>query len=852
MATIKIISNPYQKNIKYQRLDQDKSEWVDINVSTQKGSNLLKKEFTDGFFPFYVKDILSTIVDEFDLPNEALQVQFEGSDDEYAELQEAVSVLLEDGVQVVPSKTDIYLENARDILPDVRVLFQEMSPLILSSISKEKIQRDLGRFSDASSDVVPICVLGNYSTGKSTFINALIGSEVLPSGSEPVTAKIYKISKSRYPDRASVRFKYFDNDIVISFSNNRTQIEKGIDCNPLAATIRGATSLLEKESISNRVNKTLSIINTYESSSEANSISDLIEVDIPFLNGVMANSPHPFVLFDTPGSNSASNAKHLAVLKQAMSNMTNGLPIFLCTPDSLDSTDNENLYQIIHNMEELDSRFTMIVVNKADSAGVQRRTSNAADEQRVLSQAVPRNLYSGGLFYVSSILGLGAKNNGDFIDIDYDDIYEAQVTRYQDAKNKHYRQLYLYNIMPEQIKRRANELASAQENMIYANSGFFTVENEIESFAGKYAAYNKCYQSQMFLRKVIQATESEIENKRKTNEEIRQSIVDKLEEDKKNLIEEIKRRASEEQGRFDEEYSGHMSELLKQAEDTFCFDELLKKETEITHGQEKSQGYDGATADIRKSWEVLPEKVIKSVHENVDAKTNIRSFVQAVQDGFENVADSYKTQYKIKQQVDRATADELLKYVSEQFDFRLSEFYNRLDEQSRSYWSENTEKLRRELAFVVSGTNALPDDRRQELERIIITYKKLSFDDSHTKRLFSKGKFEKQIKIGNQVIWKSDRLDIGKLTNTYNTHMREGTYERYRSIEKSHRESAHSWIDSLRIEILNNIVDYSPVLSNQANQVRVMDNAIKELIETRKQLEEYTQKLCSMMDWKNV
>lgn len=143
------------------------------------------------------------------------------------------------------------------------------------------------------------------------------------------------------------------------------------------------------------MNKALSIINDFENNVDEAYISDLIEVEIPFSTGVLAQSQHPFVLFDTPGSNSASNAKHLTVLKEAMSSMTNGLPIFLSTPDSLDSTDNENLYHIIRDMEELDSRFTMIVVNKADGPGLQRRDSTDSEETRILSQAVPRNLYSG-------------------------------------------------------------------------------------------------------------------------------------------------------------------------------------------------------------------------------------------------------------------------------------------------------------------------------------------------------------------------------------------------------------------------------------------------------------------------
>lgn len=73
--------------------------------------------------------------------------------------------------------------------------------------------------------MVPICVLGNYSAGKSTFINALIGSEILPNGIEPITAKIYKIARSKYKDRASVKCQYQDQDVTILFTDVETKFE---------------------------------------------------------------------------------------------------------------------------------------------------------------------------------------------------------------------------------------------------------------------------------------------------------------------------------------------------------------------------------------------------------------------------------------------------------------------------------------------------------------------------------------------------------------------------------------------------------------------------------------------------
>lgn len=394
MAKLKIISNPYRKEIRYQKWQEATENWVDIDYSNSKNSKLLKQELTTGFFPFCVKKIVDAIIEEYGAEGEAIQIIFEGSDDEFKEL-EAACEYGENKNVVSAQRSNIRLENARDILPEVKKLFQEMNPLIMQSVTdQEKIQRDLNRFTDASSDVVPICVLGNYSAGKSTFINALIGSEILPSGIEPITAKIYKIARSKYKDRASVKCQYQDQDVTILFTDVETKFENE-SSNALTIALKAGLEGMVETSIVLRVNKALSIINDFENNVDEAYISDLIEVEIPFSTGVLAQSQHPFVLFDTPGSNSASNAKHLTVLKEAMSSMTNGLPIFLSTPDSLDSTDNENLYHIIRDMEELDSRFTMIVVNKADGPGLQRRDSTDSEETRILSQAVPRNLYSG-------------------------------------------------------------------------------------------------------------------------------------------------------------------------------------------------------------------------------------------------------------------------------------------------------------------------------------------------------------------------------------------------------------------------------------------------------------------------
>ena len=76
--------------------------------------------------------------------------------------------------------------------------------------------------------------------------------------------------------------------------------------------------------------------------------------------------------------------------------------------------------------------------------------------------------------------------------------------------------------MPEQIKHAAVECSAKCGNLIYANSGLYCIEREIENFASKHSAYNKCQMVYMFLNDVIDETNKRItyraESLKKTRE----------------------------------------------------------------------------------------------------------------------------------------------------------------------------------------------------------------------------------------------------------------------------------------------------------------------------------------------
>ena len=58
MATIRIISNPYRKEIKFELLDQSTSEWIEINYHNNSGRKLIKEEIKTNYFPYKVREIV--------------------------------------------------------------------------------------------------------------------------------------------------------------------------------------------------------------------------------------------------------------------------------------------------------------------------------------------------------------------------------------------------------------------------------------------------------------------------------------------------------------------------------------------------------------------------------------------------------------------------------------------------------------------------------------------------------------------------------------------------------------------------------------------------------------------------
>jgi GTPase SAR1 family protein len=849
MPKIKIISNPYQKKINYQYFNDDLGEWIALGSEKTANSRLLKDSYSKCFFPFNVSKILDEIVTEFSVDSYPLEITFEGTDDEYDDIS-SVCKSEKYSHEFHVNRSSRTLENARDVLPKIIELFKSISLLINKSVhDSSRIQEDLNKFSDASNNIIPICVMGTYSTGKSTFINSLIGHEILPSGENPVTAKVYRIENSQQNDRASVAFTYNGIDEEITFDSYGYKLVNSAEGNPIIKSIVEKLSSSDGGDMIANVRSVIETINDQKPNEEDGKIDDYVRVLIPFYGPLSRDAAGKFVIFDTPGSNSASNSRHFEVLKKALRNLSNGLPIYVTSYDTLDTTDNEMLYKQLKSMEALDRRFTMIVVNKADGADLPENGFTENEVKYILDESTPKNLYSEGIYFVSSIMGLGSKTGGKFHDRNYTRTFLKNENFYQNNGFDFYTRLYEYNIMAEQLKNKATKDAEICTDLIYANSGLFSVENEIQTFAKKYSSYNKCHQADLFLGNIIEITKNDVLESKKKSEKEKIIFDEKLENDKKCLIEEIDKKSLELQNTYMEDYPKYMEKLSTDEVKKSYEDDLSDEKSEYTKNESNNNRMSEKENELNAAQNAIFDNVMDELTDawkDKDIK-RINSILPNLQRDYQSAQVKKGILQDAKDNVKSTVADELIDKKKNDFTSNLAKAQEAFEDSSKKYWIEKSEEARKTLRLLVTGTDSLSDEKKTELNGVIMNYSGIMFDEK-ADIIFRRDLFIKSIRIGKHLLGQAD-ISIEKLKNIYNDAVKDNIDNICDGVKESHQRSFYEWFMHLQNLIKNNIVEYSPELHTTAVLIANTLEDIHEQENRQRQLDEYSAEIKKMMDW---
>ncbi|MCM1059866.1 MAG: dynamin family protein [Eubacterium sp.] len=862
--TIKIISNPYTREIKFLNYNDVSQQWEDIKENNTN-SKLREDESGRNFLPFRVKEIIDTIIAEYYVNGDKIYIQFEGTQDEFSELEKVCG---ENGIsdKIELSRTQNILENAKTIFEPTKETFAAVQPIIEKIISDDiNVSKNLNKVSDALKDIIPICVFGNYSAGKSTFINALIGGEVLPSGGDPVTAKVYKIERSKYPDTAWVRFSYKGEEFEILFEGTDYRLRKGNAENELIKNIFNSIKECGANDMNTFASIAVELINGYEKKDKDDTvISNVIELEIPFSkSGILGTSSNNFVIFDTPGSNSESNAEHTKVLEEALEGFSNGIPVWVSTYETIDSTDNASLCEKILDIKALDKRFTMIILNKADGSDLDEGGFSAKRQQEILEYNSVEKMYASGIYFVSSIMGLGAKNNGVLADKHYRKIYRSQQEMYSDPDDEDYAALYTYNIMPHQIKKKAEKYSAECQNMIYANSGLYCVEQEMENFASKHAAYNKCQMVYMFLKEVIEETDRRIISRTESLKRTREARRRELEDAKSKLIDSLNERAKESEENFKKESVGFVKSFVAaNLKFNYGADELNKMQEELHKGNVEEHNFSVQEKDFENSKNSISSNVKKNVKdifsggvkEIFSGENNIIEKLSKAKDDLVRDYTTFKESLDEKnlaeKEIDKETSDELMQAVNERYKENITRAQEILSNSIKEHWQQNAQSLRNTLIEIVTGSDALSSSQREELSNIILNYQPIAFNDD-SNDVFIKPMFLRGNLFGVQ-LFKDEKLNIRKLSYRYNDKISKSVNEMAEEMNKSDFSSFRGWKENLSAVIEENITEYNPQLRDMSDMIKEETEKIAELEDNQLKIQQSLNTIEELMSWKTI
>lgn len=855
MTKIKINSNPYKQEIKYETYKENSQEWVDVGLYSPNGK--LREEFAcKCFLPFNAKEILEVIKDEYYLENKGIvEIVFEGTKEEYTELKKVAQQKDFEGVFTI-SRSNQVLDNAKFILSDTKDVFTNIKPVIEEVANGEfEIIKKLVKVSDALDDIVPICVFGNYSAGKSTFINALIGREVLPSGGDPVTAKAFKIQNSTLNDVARIKFSHWDDEIEISFEDDSYRVIRGNANDDMLLELDSVFKEKEVTTMNQMVSVALEFINAYEKrDASSTEIGNMIELYIAFSKtGILGSSNNKFVIFDTPGSNTATNDGHIEVLKEALEGFSNGIPVWVSQYEAIDTMDNEALCNNILSIDALDQRFTMIVLNKADVSDLPEKEFSEKQIKNIKEFKSVEKMYASGIFFVSSIMGLGAKNNGVLTDKYYRKIYKLQTDSFTDPEDEDYMELYKYNIMPLQIKEEVISYSANEKNLVYVNSGLHCIETEIEEFASKYSAYNKCQMVNSLLTDVVDKTTEKIAKRVQERKKLREKYCNDLEEKKQQLINTMKDKSEELDVNFsDAAYDSintysktHLDYNYPLAELEELNRKYIEENTNQYHIDEKKRDLDEAKGKMFSNLKGRVKEFSLS-----DLKGTFSGIVEDTKKGVEAIYNSQKELDFTQKNASSETVNEVLEEVIETYKANMLEATKKINHIAFNYWENNTKLLKDELIDIVTASDALTDKQKQTLSELIFNYKNISYDDQ-ANVIFVKPKFLQGHLLGLD-LFMFERLNTKKLEKEYNKTVANNIESIATDLNSNYYSSYQQWQEELSMMIEQNIVELNPQLQVMFKQIANETEGINRLETSQQKIRTALSEIENLISFKTI
>lgn len=438
----------------------------------------------------WIEDLPKLLIDEYN--DTDFDVVFHGTLLDYEDLAEVFTQAFDRGeltanLERKPAKETSDKEELID------KVFDEIKQGPFEELRDTEI---VSAFQHAKSSDFEVCVVATMSAGKSTLINAMLGTKLMPSKQEACTAIITRIKDTEDIDTWEAEVYSKDNRMI-------------------------------------EANKNL----TYEAMERLNGDENVSKIkvfgNIPFVTSEDVS----LVLVDTPGPNNSRDPEHRKVQSEFLNKSSKTLVLYIMEGTYGSDDDNALLQRVSDSMKvggkQSKDRFIFVVNKMDDRRREDGDTTLTLD--RIRAYLKEHGIANPNLFPAAALPALNIRmiQNGAEVDEDTQDETELKVRKLNRNDNQHFEN---YAPLPASIrgdiKQRLTDAEAKDDAYSQAliHTGVVSIEAAIRQYVQKYAKTAKIKNIvDTFMHKLdeldcLEKTKQELAKNREDGERIAKQI----------------------------------------------------------------------------------------------------------------------------------------------------------------------------------------------------------------------------------------------------------------------------------------------------------------------------------------
>lgn len=395
----------------------------------------------------WIEDLPRDLIDEYN--DNDFDIVFHGTLLDFEDLTEVFTHAYERG-ELTAKLDRIPAKETSDKEALIEEVFNEIQEGPFDELRNVEI---MNAFQHAKSSDFEVCVVATMSAGKSTLINSMLGTKLMPSKQEACTAIITRIKDTEGTGSWQAEVYSKDGHLMETHKN---------------LTYKDMERLNGDENVS------------------------VIKVagDIPFVS----SEDMSLVLIDTPGPNNSRDPEHKKVQSEFLSKSSKSLVLYIMEGTFGSDDDNALLQRVADSMKvggkQSKDRFIFVVNKMDDRKKEDGDTSQTLD--RIRAYLKGHGILNPNLFPAAALPALNIRliQSGANVDEDTLDETEMKVRKLNRNETLHFE---TYASLPASIRGDINmQLADAEKNgdvdsEALIHTGVVSIEAAIRQYVQKYA-----------------------------------------------------------------------------------------------------------------------------------------------------------------------------------------------------------------------------------------------------------------------------------------------------------------------------------------------------------------------------